>query len=138
MDDEDGMDRRKLPRYPVRMKIRLRKAGAAEWGAGTLLTVGSGGVFIKTVGEFAKADEVELELPFRSATEVVRGVVKWICSGKMPGLGVEFISPPAVLSDQIVDAVVSGYWLSEKPAGRGDKSKSDFIIGDISEFLADL
>lgn len=87
-------ERRRHPRRPCRLRVRLR--GAREFREHYITDMGTGGVFVETVYPLRIGSPVDLELLVGDDPMAIRvpGEVVWVRSGAEgvePGMGVRFV-----------------------------------------------
>lgn len=82
----DPSDRRRLPRLPVELEVKMRELGASGVEA-RVLNISESGFMAQTDGHFEVGSRIWLILPGRDRANAV---VKWTAGDK---LGAEFAEP---------------------------------------------
>ena len=85
----------------------------------------------------APGERIELELPLPHGAEVVTATVQWASTAEPKGLGLAFADLPSLVADQILEAALSGFWLSDVGT-TGKSSDTHLIVGDLKRLLEEI
>jgi molecular chaperone DnaK len=109
---EDGADRRKYPRAPLQLLIQYRFDTLDDFLTEYAVDVSIGGMFIRTKQPKEEGSMVYLQFALRDGVKIFEGLGKVVRvnppdeSGRIPGMGIEFVHLDEE-SKEIIDDIVA-------------------------------
>ncbi len=89
---EQPSDRRRHPRLPIALRVRVAARTEAEFASRYATNLSRGGIFLRTKASYPVGTRLQLDLQLADGTAMIRanGEVRYVTDGDEPGMGIQF------------------------------------------------